>query len=160
MHECIYACAVVVVCLCNNWWLCCHHESCCCLAYPAVVCAGGIRQIGAIGGMRDWWLATVVCLVLVVSVSLGPVVRERVSTQCTTDVPGVQSGSSDPRVQCDANSVISKSLPAWDRSARWRRWSGKCKCSMQLFNAGQWNHGGGNKRSVFLTLIGPSWSGI
>ena len=88
MHECNYACAVVVVCLCNNWWLCCHHESCCCLAYPAVVCAGGIWQIGDIGGMRDWWLAIVVCLVLVVSVSLGPVVLERVSTQRTTDVPG------------------------------------------------------------------------
>ena len=52
-----------------------------------MVCAGGIRQIGDIGGMRDWWLAIVVCLVLVVSVSLGPVVCERVSTQRATDVP-------------------------------------------------------------------------
>ena len=69
-------CCLLLYKLCNNWWLRCHHESCCCLAYLAVVCAGGIRQISDIGGMRDWWLAIVVCLVLVVSVSLGPAVCE------------------------------------------------------------------------------------
>ena len=55
--------------------------------------------------MRDWWLAIVVCLVLVVSVSLGPAVRERVTSQHTMDAPRVRSGSSDVRIQRDTNGM-------------------------------------------------------
>ena len=135
MHECNYACAVVVVCLCNNWWLCCHHESCCCLAYPAVVCAGGIRQIGDIGGMRDWWLAIVVCLVLVVSVSLGPVVSERVSTQRTTDVPESRVAQATQEFSVTQTALSARvyrpEIAAQDGRGGRESASVQCKCSMQ-----------------------------
>ena len=144
-----------------------------------MVCADGIRQFGDKGGMRDWGLLIIVCLVLVVSASLGPVEHEGVRTQCTMDIHGVLSGSGDTRVQRDSNSLCYQqdaSVPHNQQdfiSPRSQHKTAAVFGKMEEFDEAKedWPQyvkrlehfieangivEEGKKRSIFLTLVGPT----
>ena len=96
-HALLWSCAVGFF-LLSHCRVCRYRESCCCLAYLA--CCGVCRRDTKVWQRRwDAGLGVLVVLVFGAGCCCFSAEREGVSTQRTTDVHGVRSGSSDTRVQ-------------------------------------------------------------